>query len=106
MKTLFLQAPSFDGFDGGAGSRYQTKREIRSFWYPTWLAQPAALVEDLYRYAIVAVPLACLAAGLAFVPAPRNPDPEVPQAAVPISGAPDHAMPCAGPATEDHGNAE
>ncbi|WP_327367272.1 radical SAM protein, partial [Caballeronia terrestris] len=46
MKTLFLQAPSFDGFDGGAGSRFQTKREIRSFWYPTWLAQPAALIED------------------------------------------------------------
>jgi hopanoid biosynthesis associated radical SAM protein HpnJ len=44
LKTLFLQAPSFDGFDGGAGSRYQAKREIRSFWYPTWLAQPAALV--------------------------------------------------------------
>ena len=43
-KTLFLQAPSYDGFDGGAGSRYQAKREIRSFWYPTWLAQPAALV--------------------------------------------------------------
>jgi len=46
MKTLFLQPPSFDGFDGGAGSRYQAKREIRSFWYPTWLAQPAALVPD------------------------------------------------------------
>ena len=45
MRTLFLQAPTFDGFDGGAGSRYQAKREIRSFWYPTWLAQPAALVE-------------------------------------------------------------
>jgi hopanoid biosynthesis associated radical SAM protein HpnJ len=44
MKTLFLQPPSFDGFDGGAGSRYQAKREIRSFWFPTWLAQPAALV--------------------------------------------------------------
>lgn len=44
MRTLFLQPPSFDGFDGGAGSRYQAKREIRSFWYPTWLAQPAALV--------------------------------------------------------------
>jgi hopanoid biosynthesis associated radical SAM protein HpnJ len=44
MRTLFLQAPSFDGFDGGAGSRYQAKREIRSFWFPTWLAQPAALV--------------------------------------------------------------
>src|SRR6266700_8083438 len=46
MKTLFLQAPSFDGFDGGAGSRYQAKREIRSFWFPTWLAQPAALVPN------------------------------------------------------------
>src|SRR5882724_6887177 len=46
FKTLFLQAPSFDGFDGGAGSRYQAKREIRSFWFPTWLAQPAALVPD------------------------------------------------------------
>jgi hopanoid biosynthesis associated radical SAM protein HpnJ len=45
LRTLFLQAPSFDGFDGGAGSRYQAKREIRSFWYPTWLAQPAALVD-------------------------------------------------------------
>jgi len=46
MKTLFLQPPSFEGFDGGAGSRYQARREIRSFWYPTWLAQPAALVPD------------------------------------------------------------
>ena len=44
MNTLFLQPPSFDGFDGGAGSRYQAKREIKSFWYPTWLAQPAALI--------------------------------------------------------------
>lgn len=44
MRTLFLHPPSFEGFDGGAGSRYQAKREIRSFWYPTWLAQPAALV--------------------------------------------------------------
>jgi hopanoid biosynthesis associated radical SAM protein HpnJ len=45
-RTLFLQAPSFAGFDGGAGSRYQAKREIKSFWYPTWLAQPAALVAN------------------------------------------------------------
>src|ERR1051325_7200499 len=44
MRTLFLQAPSYAGFDGGAGSRYQARREIRSFWYPTWLAQAAALV--------------------------------------------------------------
>lgn len=43
-KTLFLSPPSFDGFDGGAGARYQAKREVTSFWYPTWLAQPAALV--------------------------------------------------------------
>jgi hypothetical protein len=46
MRTLFLNPPSYDGFDGGAGARYQAKREIRSFWYPTWLAQPAALVLD------------------------------------------------------------
>jgi len=45
MRTLFLQAPSFDGYDGGAGARYQMRREVRSFWYPTWLAQPAALVD-------------------------------------------------------------
>ncbi|MDR3511555.1 MAG: hopanoid biosynthesis associated radical SAM protein HpnJ [Caulobacteraceae bacterium] len=46
LRTLFLQAPSFDGFDGGAGARYQAKREVKSYWYPTWLAQPAALVEN------------------------------------------------------------
>jgi hopanoid biosynthesis associated radical SAM protein HpnJ len=44
MKTLFLSPPNFEGFDGGAGSRYQCTREVRSFWYPTWLAQLAALV--------------------------------------------------------------
>ncbi|TMQ26369.1 MAG: radical SAM protein [Candidatus Rokuibacteriota bacterium] len=44
LRTLFLHPPSFAGFDGGAGSRYQARREVRSFWYPTWLAQPAALV--------------------------------------------------------------
>ena len=44
LKTLFLHPPSYAGFDGGAGSRYQARREVRSFWYPTWLAQPAALV--------------------------------------------------------------
>jgi hopanoid biosynthesis associated radical SAM protein HpnJ len=46
MRTLFLNPPSFEGFDGGAGSRYQARREVRSFWYPTWLAQAAALVPD------------------------------------------------------------
>jgi hopanoid biosynthesis associated radical SAM protein HpnJ len=43
-KTLFLNPPSFGGFDGAAGARYQARREVRSFWYPTWLAQPAAIV--------------------------------------------------------------
>src|SRR2546425_6687619 len=45
-KTLYLSPPSFDGFDGGAGARYQTRREVTSYWYPTWLAQPAALVPN------------------------------------------------------------
>ncbi len=44
-RTLFVNPPSWQGFDGGAGSRYQARREVRSFWYPTWLAQPAALIE-------------------------------------------------------------
>ena len=44
MRTLFLQAPSFEGFDGGAGARYEMKREVKSFWFPTWLAQAAAMV--------------------------------------------------------------
>jgi len=46
MRTLFLNPPSYEGFDGGAGARYQARREVRSFWYPTWLAQAAALVPD------------------------------------------------------------
>jgi len=41
MRTLFLNPPSYQDFDGGAGSRYQAKREVWSFWYPTWLAYPA-----------------------------------------------------------------
>ncbi len=45
-KSLFLSPPSFDGFDGGAGARYQAKREVTSYWYPTWLAQSAALVPN------------------------------------------------------------
>ncbi len=38
MSALFLNPPSFDGFDGAAGSRYQARREITSF---TWLARLA-----------------------------------------------------------------
>src|SRR5512139_4133062 len=46
MRTLLLNPPSYAGFDGGAGSRYQARREIRSFWYPTWLAYPAGLIPE------------------------------------------------------------
>jgi hopanoid biosynthesis associated radical SAM protein HpnJ len=46
MRTLFLNPPSYGGFDGGAGARYQARREIRSFWYPTWLAYPAGLISE------------------------------------------------------------
>ncbi|HNY73830.1 MAG TPA: cobalamin-dependent protein, partial [Syntrophales bacterium] len=46
MKTLLLNPPSFAGFDGGAGARYQATREITAFWYPTWLAYPAGLIPE------------------------------------------------------------
>jgi hopanoid biosynthesis associated radical SAM protein HpnJ len=46
MKTLLLNPPSFENFDGGASSRYQATREITSFWYPVWLAYPAGLIEQ------------------------------------------------------------
>ena len=46
MKTLLLNPPSFEGFDGGASSRWPATREIRSFWYPVWLAYPAGLIPN------------------------------------------------------------
>jgi hopanoid biosynthesis associated radical SAM protein HpnJ len=45
MKPLFLNPPTFEDFDGGAGARYQASREVTSFWYPTWLCFPAAMIE-------------------------------------------------------------
>jgi hopanoid biosynthesis associated radical SAM protein HpnJ len=44
MKPLFLNPPTFDDFDGGAGARYQASREVTSFWYPTWLCFPAGMI--------------------------------------------------------------
>jgi hopanoid biosynthesis associated radical SAM protein HpnJ len=46
MKTLLLNPPSFENFDGGAGSRYQATREITAFWYPIWLAYPAGMIAN------------------------------------------------------------
>ena len=44
-KTLFLNPPSFENYDGGAGSRWPATREIESYWYPVWLAYPAGMLE-------------------------------------------------------------
>jgi hopanoid biosynthesis associated radical SAM protein HpnJ len=46
MRTLFLNPPSFEGFDGGASSRWPATREIESYWYPVWLCYPAGLLPD------------------------------------------------------------
>ncbi len=45
LKTLLLNPPSFENFDGGAGSRWPATREIESYWYPVWLAYPAGALE-------------------------------------------------------------
>jgi hopanoid biosynthesis associated radical SAM protein HpnJ len=44
MKTLFLNPPSFEKFDGGASSRWPATREIESYWYPVWIAYPAGML--------------------------------------------------------------
>jgi hopanoid biosynthesis associated radical SAM protein HpnJ len=46
MKTLLLNPPSFEKFDGGAGSRWPARREITSYWYPVWLAYPAGMIKN------------------------------------------------------------
>jgi hopanoid biosynthesis associated radical SAM protein HpnJ len=46
MRTLFLNPPSFEGFDGGASSRWPATREIKSYWYPVWLCYPAGMLPD------------------------------------------------------------
>ncbi|MBK7994621.1 MAG: hopanoid biosynthesis associated radical SAM protein HpnJ [Blastocatellia bacterium] len=46
MKTLLLNPPSFENFDGGASSRWPATREIASFWYPVWLAYPAGMIPE------------------------------------------------------------
>src|SRR3974377_6824 len=46
MRTLFLNPPSFEGFDGGASSRWPASREIESYWYAVWLCYPAGMLPD------------------------------------------------------------
>ena len=60
MRTLFLNPPSFEGFDGGASSRWPASREIESYWYPGLALLPGrhaarqqsggcAAAQDLHR---------------------------------------------------------
>src|SRR3569623_1402637 len=46
MRTLFLNPPSFEAFDGGASSRWPASPEIESYWYPVWLCYPAGMLPD------------------------------------------------------------
>ncbi len=46
MRTTFPEPPSFEGFDGGASSRWPASREIESYWYPVWLCYPAGMLPD------------------------------------------------------------
>lgn len=43
---LLLDPPSFRKFDGGAGFRYETPREITSSWFPVWPGYPVGLVKE------------------------------------------------------------
>ena len=45
LRTLLLNPPSFENFDGGASSRWPVTREVESYWYPVWLAYPAGMLE-------------------------------------------------------------
>src|ERR1700684_1917451 len=44
LKTLLLNPPSFENFDGGASSRWPATREIESSGYPVCLPYPAGLI--------------------------------------------------------------
>ncbi len=45
-RTLFLNPPSYENFDGGASSRWPASREVESYWYPVWLCYPAGMLPD------------------------------------------------------------
>jgi hypothetical protein len=62
---------------------------------------PALVTESLYRYTLTAVPLACLAAGLAFVRQRPQPAPSSGPASVAAGPAPSLARRPAGQVTDD-----
>jgi hypothetical protein len=76
MRTLFLSPPSYQGFDGGVGAPYQARREIRSYWYPTWLAEPAAIVPGSLLVDAAPAGLSYRDAGGQLVHNPDRPVPE------------------------------
>ena len=72
MKTLLLNPPSFENFDGGASSRWPATREIESYWYPVWLAYPAGMLPgsrllDAGPHKITPAETVRIAAGYDFV---------------------------------------
>src|ERR1700685_2850113 len=44
MKTILLNPPSFEKFDGGAGSRWPAPQKSGSCWYPCGLSYPAGML--------------------------------------------------------------
>jgi len=52
LKTLFLNPPSFEKFDGSASSRWPATREIGSYWYPVWLTYASKDPETVGRRVI------------------------------------------------------
>jgi hypothetical protein len=46
MRTLFLNPPSFECFDGGASSRWPASREIESCRHVSGSAIPAGMLRD------------------------------------------------------------
>src|ERR1700740_1644654 len=44
MKTLLLNPPSFENFDGGASSRWAATRGVEAHLDPVWLSYPAGLI--------------------------------------------------------------
>jgi hopanoid biosynthesis associated radical SAM protein HpnJ len=72
MKTLLVNPPSFEKFDGGAGSRWQATREAEAFWYPTWLSYAAGMLPgsrllDAPPHGITPEQTVAVASGYEFV---------------------------------------